>query len=122
MVLASGTLAPLESCAGELRLPFHVQLEAPHVVDMRRQVGGRPDIVMHLSCMRARARARARTHTHTHTHTVLRQVWAGVLPNGPDGHLLNGTFASVNTVGALGTDVRSVTAARPRMAAGLQSD
>lgn len=40
IVLASGTLAPLDSFAGELRLPFHVQLEAPHVVDMRRQVSG----------------------------------------------------------------------------------
>lgn len=40
IILASGTLAPLDSFAGELRLPFHVQLEAPHVVDMRRQVRG----------------------------------------------------------------------------------
>ena len=39
IVLASGTLSPLDTFAGELRLPFHVQLEAPHVVNMERQVG-----------------------------------------------------------------------------------
>jgi Fanconi anemia group J protein len=63
IVLASGTLSPLDSFAGELRLPFHVRLEAPHVVDMRRQ------------------------------------VWAGVLPSGPDGRVLTGTFKEVDTVG-----------------------
>lgn len=62
VILASGTLAPLDSFAGELRLPFHVQLEAPHVVDMRRQ------------------------------------VWAGVIPHGPDGRLLTGTYKEVDTV------------------------
>eukprot|EP00198_Chlamydomonas_reinhardtii_P005175 XP_001694511.1 ATP-dependent DNA helicase [Chlamydomonas reinhardtii] len=35
---ASGTLAPLDSFASELGTEFHVRLEAPHVVDMGRQV------------------------------------------------------------------------------------
>lgn len=37
-VLTSGTLAPLEGFASELGTPFDVRLEAPHVVDMARQV------------------------------------------------------------------------------------
>lgn len=40
----SGTLSPLDSFASELGTQFHVRLEAPHVVDMTRQVrvGGGP--------------------------------------------------------------------------------
>ncbi|KAL4443214.1 hypothetical protein ABPG75_010969 [Micractinium tetrahymenae] len=38
VVLTSGTLAPLEGFASELGTPFSITLEAPHVVDMRRQV------------------------------------------------------------------------------------
>ncbi|PNW78438.1 hypothetical protein CHLRE_09g397350v5 [Chlamydomonas reinhardtii] len=38
VVLTSGTLAPLDSFASELGTEFHVRLEAPHVVDMGRQV------------------------------------------------------------------------------------
>lgn len=37
-VLASGTLAPTASFASELGAPFPIRLEAPHVVDMQRQV------------------------------------------------------------------------------------
>ena len=37
-MLTSGTLAPLEGFASELGTPFDVRLEAPHVVDMARQV------------------------------------------------------------------------------------
>lgn len=38
VVLTSGTLAPLDSFASELGAAFDVRLEAPHVVDMSRQV------------------------------------------------------------------------------------
>jgi Fanconi anemia group J protein len=38
VILTSGTLAPIESFASELGTSFDVQLEAPHVVDMKRQV------------------------------------------------------------------------------------
>lgn len=38
VILTSGTLAPLESFASELGIPFTVRLEAPHVVNMQRQV------------------------------------------------------------------------------------
>ena len=38
MVLTSGTLAPLDSFASELGAEFQATLEAPHVVDMGRQV------------------------------------------------------------------------------------
>lgn len=38
VILTSGTLAPIESFASELGVAFDVQLEAPHVVDMKRQV------------------------------------------------------------------------------------
>lgn len=38
VILTSGTLAPMDSFASELQLDFHVRLEAPHVVDMTRQV------------------------------------------------------------------------------------
>lgn len=38
IILTSGTLAPLESFASELGAAFDVRLEAPHVVDMARQV------------------------------------------------------------------------------------
>jgi Fanconi anemia group J protein len=38
VILTSGTLSPLESFASELGVPFAVRLEAPHVVDMARQV------------------------------------------------------------------------------------
>ena len=37
-ILASGTLAPTASFASELGAPFPIRLEAPHVVDMQRQV------------------------------------------------------------------------------------
>jgi Rad3-related DNA helicase len=40
VLLTSGTLSPLDSFSGELGLDFHVRLEAPHVVDVHRQVGG----------------------------------------------------------------------------------
>lgn len=40
VLLTSGTLSPLDSFSGELGLDFHVKLEAPHVVDINRQVGG----------------------------------------------------------------------------------
>jgi Fanconi anemia group J protein len=39
VLLTSGTLSPLDSFSGELGLDFHVKLEAPHVVDINRQVG-----------------------------------------------------------------------------------
>jgi hypothetical protein len=39
VLLTSGTLSPLDSFSGELGLDFHVRLEAPHVVDVNRQVG-----------------------------------------------------------------------------------
>jgi hypothetical protein len=38
VLLTSGTLSPLDSFSGELGLDFHVRLEAPHVVDVNRQV------------------------------------------------------------------------------------
>ena len=38
VIVASGTLAPTASFASELGAPFPVKLEAPHVVDMARQV------------------------------------------------------------------------------------
>ncbi|GAB4818658.1 hypothetical protein N2152v2_005704 [Parachlorella kessleri] len=56
IILTSGTLAPLDSFASELGAPFKVKLEAPHVVDMRRQ------------------------------------VWAGVVPQGPGGITLDGSY------------------------------
>ncbi len=40
IVLTSGTLSPMDSFASELGVTFHQRLEAPHVVDMARQVGG----------------------------------------------------------------------------------
>lgn len=39
VVLTSGTLSPLDSFAAELGAVFDTRLEAPHVVDMTRQVG-----------------------------------------------------------------------------------
>lgn len=38
LILTSGTLAPMESFGSELGVSFQVQLEAPHVVDTKRQV------------------------------------------------------------------------------------
>ena len=38
VILASGTLSPLDSFATELGAQFKVQLEADHVIDVRRQV------------------------------------------------------------------------------------
>eukprot|EP00617_Octactis_speculum_P002724 CAMPEP_0185790494 /NCGR_PEP_ID=MMETSP1174-20130828/156674_1 /TAXON_ID=35687 /ORGANISM="Dictyocha speculum, Strain CCMP1381" /LENGTH=144 /DNA_ID=CAMNT_0028485215 /DNA_START=1 /DNA_END=432 /DNA_ORIENTATION=- len=38
VLLASGTLAPLDSFATELHLPFQVRLENPHVIDASKQV------------------------------------------------------------------------------------
>lgn len=38
VILTSGTLAPLDSFASELGVPFEVRLEAPHVINMQRQV------------------------------------------------------------------------------------
>jgi Fanconi anemia group J protein len=38
VLLTSGTLSPLDSFSGELGLDFHIKLEAPHVVDVSRQV------------------------------------------------------------------------------------
>jgi Fanconi anemia group J protein len=40
VVLTSGTLAPLNSFASELGVPFPIRMEAPHCVDMDRQVWG----------------------------------------------------------------------------------
>jgi Rad3-related DNA helicase len=40
VLLTSGTLAPLDTFAGELGLDFHVRLQTPHVVNMQKQVGG----------------------------------------------------------------------------------
>lgn len=39
IVLTSGTLSPMDSFASELGVTFHQRLEAPHVVDMKKQVG-----------------------------------------------------------------------------------
>ncbi|WIA10207.1 hypothetical protein OEZ85_010410 [Tetradesmus obliquus] len=41
VLLTSGTLSPLDSFSGELGLNFHIKLEAPHVVDMHKQVMAR---------------------------------------------------------------------------------
>jgi Fanconi anemia group J protein len=38
VVLTSGTLAPLSSFASELGVAFPIRMEAPHCVDMDRQV------------------------------------------------------------------------------------
>lgn len=38
VLLTSGTLSPLDSFSGELGLDFHVKLEAPHVVNVAKQV------------------------------------------------------------------------------------
>lgn len=38
VILASGTLAPLKSFASELGTPFKFTLEAPHVIDVRKQL------------------------------------------------------------------------------------
>jgi Fanconi anemia group J protein len=38
ILLASGTLSPLDSFAGELGLDFPVRIEAPHVIDLKKQV------------------------------------------------------------------------------------
>jgi Fanconi anemia group J protein len=38
VLLTSGTLSPLDSFSGELGLDFTVRLEAPHVVDINKQV------------------------------------------------------------------------------------
>lgn len=38
VLLTSGTLSPLDSFSGELGLDFQVRLEAPHVVDINKQV------------------------------------------------------------------------------------
>lgn len=36
MLLTSGTLAPLDSFAAELGVPFDVRLENPHVIDPKQ--------------------------------------------------------------------------------------
>lgn len=36
VLLTSGTLSPLDSLATELRIPFPVRLENPHVIDPSR--------------------------------------------------------------------------------------
>ena len=38
ILMASGTIAPIESFASELGVPFRIRLEARHVVDVSRQV------------------------------------------------------------------------------------
>lgn len=38
IILASGTLAPLDSFASELGVQFPIKLEAPHVINMKKQV------------------------------------------------------------------------------------
>lgn len=38
IILTSGTLSPMDSFASELGIPFEFQMEAPHVVDMEKQV------------------------------------------------------------------------------------
>lgn len=38
VILASGTLSPMDSFAGELGVDFPIRLEANHVVNMRKQV------------------------------------------------------------------------------------
>ena len=38
VILTSGTLSPLDSFASELGTAFNIRLEAPHVVDMKKQV------------------------------------------------------------------------------------
>lgn len=48
IVLTSGTLSPMDSFASELGVTFHQRLEAPHVVDMKKQVGGRAIGVVYL--------------------------------------------------------------------------
>lgn len=50
VLLTSGTLSPLDSFSGELGLDFHVRLEAPHVVDINRQVGG-VCLQKHICCL-----------------------------------------------------------------------
>ena len=44
VLLTSGTLAPLDSFAHELQLPFRISLENPHVID--------PSQVLHASSCR----------------------------------------------------------------------
>ncbi|GAX76462.1 hypothetical protein CEUSTIGMA_g3907.t1 [Chlamydomonas eustigma] len=62
VVLTSGTLAPLDTFASELGTEFRVRLEAPHVVDM------------------------------------MKQVWAGVIPCGPSGSCLTGTYKNTSSL------------------------
>ncbi|GAX78033.1 hypothetical protein CEUSTIGMA_g5475.t1 [Chlamydomonas eustigma] len=62
IILTSGTLAPLESFAHELQLPFPIRLQNPHII--------KPS-----------------------------QVWVGVVPLGPSGHVLNSSYQSRDDVG-----------------------
>lgn len=56
VLLTSGTLAPLDSFAHELQLPFKISLENPHVIDPSQVV-----------LMPPRVSPRTRSHTYQHS-------------------------------------------------------
>ncbi len=74
LLLTSGTLSPLDSIAAELRLPFPVRLENPHVIDLTRVwvgvVSTGPNGVVFNSNYKMRDRlVRVRIYARSHTHT-----------------------------------------------------
>jgi regulator of telomere elongation helicase 1 len=76
--LLGGTLSPLSAFVSELKIPFEIQLENPHIitrsqVDILGETGG--------SCF---------------SYTFLK-VWAGVLTHGPSGQILNSSFQHRDT-------------------------
>lgn len=124
IILTSGTLSPMDSFASELDLRFDIKLEAPHVVDVAKQVRswhwrhaagsgcgagtGWGGCLWHELDGKREAHCSAGSHPHTHSHV---QVWAGVVPCGPDGTLLNGTYKNADTLAYQDSLGAAVTAA-----------
>ena len=81
ILLTSGTLSPMESFAYELKMPFPIRLENPHVISNEQ--------------VRALARLLAIPNCRDELNgRDLAQVWVGVVDKGPSGYPLNSSFKS----------------------------
>ena len=93
IILTSGTLAPLESFAHELQLPFNVRLQNPHIVAPSQVTGGGGAGGPFKPCLDVRMRLSLLPLLS------LLQVWVGVVPLGPSGHSLNSSYQSRDDAG-----------------------
>lgn len=94
---AGRTLSPMDSFASELGIPFEFQMEAPHVVDMEKQVLLlEPYATICCMCILRVVKLIIFPQAAMCSRFSRYQVWAAAVSTGPDNVSLNASYKNAD--------------------------